>query len=404
MGKYSYEDIGVFLFDDGFYHWIKYGILKDGFDMEAFRDKYRGREDEIEFAAVLIRSLGAVAERQETSEEYKRQRYEAMLARLRNPEKWNPVFRFTRRFFVGAACILSLLLVGIGFYLHRSFREGGREVLAYADVDSLKHCANVRIIVGDDTLLEVKGENAEIKVGKDGALLVDNRQVARIDRPFRHEKASVSRIVVPYGKRSRMILPDSSCVWINSGSCISYRSDFLTDRRLEVEGEVFLDVKKDGKHPFKVESNRLKVCVLGTAFNVKDYADEAASAVVLVRGSVEVKAGDAAERLQPGQCLSAEKDKVRVEEVDVYSYVCWKDNKMNFDNRPLKDIIRNLSRYYNIRIEVSGECADERCSGSLDLGSPFPEVLETVSKVVPFYVERRDNVIYLFTYKDEKSN
>ncbi|MFW8423776.1 FecR family protein, partial [Klebsiella pneumoniae] len=77
-----------------------------------------------------------------------------------------------------------------------------------------------------------------------------------------------------YGKRSKIILPDGSSLWINSGSCISYSSDFVAKRKLNVQGEVYLDVRKDAAHPFVVKTNRLEVTVLGTSFNVTDYAKD----------------------------------------------------------------------------------------------------------------------------------
>lgn len=64
---------------------------------------------------------------------------------------------------------------------------------------------------------------------------------------------------------------------------------FCGKRKLNVQGEVYLDVRKDAAHPFVVKTNRLEVTVLGTSFNVTDYAKDTETAVVLVQGSVDVK-------------------------------------------------------------------------------------------------------------------
>lgn len=49
-------------------------------------------------------------------------------------------------------------------------------------------------------------------VDEDGAVTVDKQLVAA----SKGNKVSVNQIVVPYGKRSKIILPDGSSLWINS--------------------------------------------------------------------------------------------------------------------------------------------------------------------------------------------
>ena len=125
-------------------------------------------------------------------------------------------------------------------------------------------------------------------------------------------------------------------MWINSGSLISYASNFSTNRVLNVQGEVYLEVKKDVDHPFVVKTNRLEVTVLGTSFNVTDYASDSESAVVLVRGSVDVNIGNTVrKRLVPNQRLSNDHGKVNVDQVDVDKYICWKDDLMNCNGQKL---------------------------------------------------------------------
>ena len=151
--------------------------------------------------------------------------------------------------------------------------------------------------------------NAEIRVDEDGAVTVDKQLVAA----SKGNKVSVNQIVVPYGKRSKIILPDGSSLWINSGSCISYSSDFVAKKKTECTRRGLFGCPERCCAPFCGKTNRLEVTVLGTSFNVTDYAKDTETAVVLVQGSVDVKVDNKEKkRLVPNQRLSKENGVVKV--------------------------------------------------------------------------------------------
>jgi transmembrane sensor len=94
---------------------------------------------------------------------------------------------------------------------------------------------------------------------------------------------------VPLGSKSMVILPDSSKVWLNSGSTLSYSFEKNKSlREVYLEGEGFFDIKKDPKKPFLVKTSGVTVKVLGTAFNVKAYPDEKTIETTVERGVVQV--------------------------------------------------------------------------------------------------------------------
>ena len=83
--------------------------------------------------------------------------------------------------------------------------------------------------------------------------------------------ATVSLIehFVPAGKREQVVLPDSSRVWLNSGSVLIYPSIFVGDRReVYLSGEGYFEVEKNAEQPFIVKARTLNVEVLGTRFNL----------------------------------------------------------------------------------------------------------------------------------------
>ncbi|OIR14170.1 fec operon regulator FecR [mine drainage metagenome] len=91
------------------------------------------------------------------------------------------------------------------------------------------------------------------------------------------------------GAKSKIILPDGTIVWLNSGSKLYYSPKFTdTIRSVALEGEAFFDVVKDAKHPFIVHTSGIDIRVLGTAFNVKSYESDPTIETTLIRGLIEV--------------------------------------------------------------------------------------------------------------------
>ena len=87
------------------------------------------------------------------------------------------------------------------------------------------------------------------------------------DRAVYSNKLSYSAL----SGKSRIVLPDSSVVWLNSGSTLEYAADFMENQEVALNGEALFDVTKDNQHPFVVLASEVKVKVHGTCFNVNSY-------------------------------------------------------------------------------------------------------------------------------------
>ena len=201
-------------------------------------------------------------------------------------------------------------------------------------------------------------------------------------------------VEAPLGGKTRLLLPDSTLVWLNAGSRLVYSQGFGVDNRdVRLEGEAYFEVRKNEELPFDVRTKELGVTVLGTKFNVSDYHNDAQSSVTLVKGSVEVVAGKNSTKLSPNQRLAYESGLVDVKNVDVTPYICWKDDIINFNDMKLHDILRTLSRYYNIPIEGIESLDNEVCYGNMDLNMSIDEVLESISHTVELSYRREGNKI-----------
>lgn len=401
MNQYTYKDIELFLLDDDLFQWAKYGTVVNGFDLQSYKLKYPGYEAKIDFAITVIRSVRVTEDSQKTSDAYKRACFNAMIDRVRKCNSHvleSPVssssVSLRRRWMMSVASVAAVFLLCLGAYhwLTNAQRTDTAHNSIALEMDSLYHSKQVKVFLNGKQVVGLNKNNASIKVGEDGAVSVDDQLVA----DSRLGNVSVNQIVVPYGKRSKLFLPDGSTLWINSGSLISYASNFSTNRVLNVQGEVYLEVKKDVAHPFVVKTNRLEVTVLGTSFNVTDYASDSESAVVLVQGSVDVNIGNTVrKRLVPNQRLSNDHGKVNVDQVDVDKYICWKDDLMNFNGQKLNDILKSLARYYAVKIEVSGNLKEELYYGNLDLNRTIEDVLATISLTTPLQIVKRNDVFYI---------
>ena len=124
--------------------------------------------------------------------------------------------------------------------------------------------------------------------------------------PFKNEMMEIS---TAYGEQKRVVLPDSSEIWLNAGSTVTFPEVFANDKRLvTLDGEAYFTVKKDTTKPFVVETSQLSVKVLGTKFNVKAYSNEAKVTTTLTSGKVEVNAPSRHPHiLQPNEQLTYDK-------------------------------------------------------------------------------------------------
>ncbi|TDO05352.1 FecR family protein [Sunxiuqinia elliptica] len=160
-------------------------------------------------------------------------------------------------------------------------------------------------------------------------------------------------VVAKYKQISEVILPDSSVVWLNSGSTLTYNNDYsLNNRDLVIEGEAYFDIRKNKKIPLTVSFNDFKVKVLGTKFNVSAYPDNEEITVALETGAVELlheKNTSFRYKLKPGEIAAydTKTKEVKVKETTVGDYTAWKDGLLVFRDTPLDEVIKILERKFN---------------------------------------------------------
>lgn len=183
------------------------------------------------------------------------------------------------------------------------------------------------------------------------------------------------QIAAPLGGISKIILPDGSKVWLNAGSEIFYGTNYGNKyREIRLTGEAFFDVVKDSEHPFIVNTTTMQIKVLGTAFNVRSYANDNASETSLIRGRIEltpVSNPDHKIILKPSEKLTIpNKEKHDLNENNTLitlsslhkakndslpSEAQWLENKLVFDDEYFDDVAKKMERWYGVSISFKNE-------------------------------------------------
>ncbi|MBO9703810.1 MAG: FecR domain-containing protein [Sporocytophaga sp.] len=195
----------------------------------------------------------------------------------------------------------------------------------------------------------------------------------------------IQEISFAAGNEKREIqLPDSSKVWLNAHSKISYADDFKGDtRKVKLEGEAFFEVKRNVEKPFRVEGLSSITQVLGTSFNVKTIAGQA-DEVEVVTGKVSfaLKKNETKKViLTPGMKGRVDNNSnVVSEKIDNPNFLAWKQEKLVFENSTLGEVASAVEAYFGTKVELANsELVNCRFTGTFEKPK-LQEVLDVVSE------------------------
>lgn len=204
-------------------------------------------------------------------------------------------------------------------------------------------------------------------------------------------------LTVPAGGEFFYELADRTKVWLNSKSELRFPARFAGgEREVYLQGEAFFDVTSDAAQPFVVHLSGGKITVLGTRFNVTDYADEPLSAV-LTEGRIGFTSAEGEEvRLQPSDRLEVAGGQMKVEQVDTLLYMSWVNKMFVFDGQTLEEIMRTLARWYDMDFTFASEdLKGIRLSGRLNRYRDIRMLLHTYEQTagIRFDIQGRHIVV-----------
>lgn len=164
----------------------------------------------------------------------------------------------------------------------------------------------------------------------------------------------INTIVTPRGGQYHVQLSDGTEVMLNADSKLEFPVGFTgNQRKVKLTGEAYFAVAKNKAKPFIVTTAGQDVQVLGTKFNISNYAEDGGPVTTLTEGSVKVSSPSASAILKPGQQSHTGVSGISVTDVDTDVYNAWKNGEFVFENTSLDLIMHKLSRWYNFETDYS---------------------------------------------------
>lgn len=311
---------------------------------------------------------------------------QAMLSRINGTAKTEPakkpVLRVVR--WLSAAAVAVVIAGGAYVAFHRHDKAA---TVASVQPTEITHGSTRAYIILDDGERISLGANSH----------ADSQALERISRGGYDGRITMH---TPRGGEFAMTLPDSTEVWLNAESSISYPATFdATKRSVSITGEAYFRVRHDDHWPFEVETGGQTVRVLGTEFNINAY-DRAHILTTLFSGSVAVSADGSGQgfMLAPGETASftAATKSFTSTDADTAAVRGWLHGRFVFENQSLGRIMRELSRWYNFTYRFSDRSlASTVFMGTVPRYGDFREVLDILEKSggITFKVKGREVIV-----------
>ncbi|WP_158796240.1 FecR family protein [Pedobacter sp. L105] len=197
-------------------------------------------------------------------------------------------------------------------------------------------------------------------------------------------KENYNTLTTPKGGEYQVVLPDGTKVWLNAASSISYPVAFTgNERHVKLTGEAYFEVTKDKHKPFYVDINSVEVKVVGTHFNISGYSDEEQITTTLLEGSVQVTKNKSQLFIIPGQqaVVNYSSDHIAVSAANIDDVMAWKNGYFTFNDENIRNIMKKVSRWYDVDIDYQGTITDQNFGGTYFRSKSIVELLHHLERV-----------------------
>lgn len=301
---------------------------------------------------------------------------------------------------------ILVLPVCIGYFLLQ-------EAEPQDDLVVLNHAVQVRpggpkaiLTLADGAVVDLEEVKAFQMQEKDGTQIEKDSVVLSYRNNTRAASATeevYNKIETPRGGEYSLVLSDGTVVYLNAMSELRFPVNFVGEKReVELSGEAYFEVQKDASRPFIVRTGGLQIKVLGTEFNVCAYREKKSIKTTLVQGSVELSVQGEGQSvvLRPNQQakFSKKSGNIKVKEVDVSSYIAWKNGMFDIRDWELEDIMEYLMRWYDINVFYQHESLKKMRFGCyINRYSDIRPVLELLEKTGKIHTELKGNTVVFST-------
>ncbi len=220
--------------------------------------------------------------------------------------------------------------------------------------------------------------------------------------PSEAAMATSARIITTQrSERADVRLADGTHVILAPESRLTIPAGFgATHRELTLVGEGYFDAVHDSLKPLLIHAAHSVVHDLGTRFSVRAYPEDTTVQVVVAEGRVAAglegtKPALTGPILERGDLARIERSGATklMRNVDLERYQSWIEGKLHFEETPLRDVLPELARWYDVEAEV----ADTAVGGlrvTMTLGrEPIAQVLEGLAHITNTRYERNGRMV-----------
>lgn len=294
-----------------------------------------------------------------------------------------------------AVAAMLVLVLSVALWVYRMGGDERTEVIQMADSENAMRSkdlvlpeneAMVTLADGTEMLFNMDASDTVRHKGLEILRTADGSLVMRQENPDNHYfgEDARHRVAAPKGVALRVVLPDSSLVWLNSGSSIGVWASYSQRARgVELQGEGYFDVRHDDNNPFYVTAKDVTVKVLGTTFNLSAYEGDKEVKATLIEGKVDVSAARNSLILQPGQQAVVNDDaSIRLHtDVNINLIMAWKDGFFRFRDEPIANILHELQKWYPISAIEIAEGNTDKFTGSIQRSKKLTDILAAIEEV-----------------------
>ena len=310
-----------------------------------------------------------------------------------------------RRGLSWAASVLLIFSAGTIGYFYLNEKDTDYQ---FVSSENVTQGNEARLVLSDGEEIQLNSDNSTISLNNENELKINNDSIIDLSKKENEldNVVQMNEVIIPYGKKSELLLADGTIVWLNAGSRLAFPSKFTKKtREVYLEGEACFKVVSDENQPFIVKAGQLEIKVLGTLFDISAYSSDENIETILINGSVAVSKpnslglGRSEIILKPYQRASFQKQKNDVivsEEPNAELYIAWTEGWLQFSHESLQSVFAKLERYYNVEIRTSQNfLSSELITGKLDLKESLQDVMITLSDVTNIEYRINGNKIYI---------
>lgn len=216
---------------------------------------------------------------------------------------------------------------------------------------------------------------------------------------FMHKDTVLENYIEIQAKESRIYtLPDSSRVWMQSGSSIRYIADFNKKRDVWLTGNSLFEVKKHNGNPFRVYIQKAYIEVKGTCFSIKQNIERHEKEIILFNGKIDfhIDSKNKSIEISPMQKIIYDPYTAQTEIMNI-SNVNWINGRYYFENAPLSKLITIINKLYDTNIMLIVKIEKEAVfTGSIRYDEPLEDVVEKICFTLNLKKEKKNNQIIVF--------